>query len=124
MAPWGNLALFAAAALAPSALYWAALRVPRVVGRLRREPAAPQGLPIERLAADLRRVRAALARVEPGTPQARRAGARQAYDALLAQACAALDVTHRLDVVPEGVDREIERLRVEESLRQAGVVVS
>ncbi|MBB5954271.1 hypothetical protein FHS29_000841 [Saccharothrix tamanrassetensis] len=121
--PWANFALFAAAALAPSALCWAALRLPRLIRGLRRETASPQGLPIEQLAADLRRVHRILECVRPGTPYARRAGVRQAYDVLLAQACAAVGVAHRLGELPEGVDREIERLRVEESLRAAGLVI-
>ncbi|MEV0677697.1 hypothetical protein AB0I60_14355 [Actinosynnema sp. NPDC050436] len=121
--PSANLALFAVAALAPSAICWAALRVPRLVRRLRRPPVVARALPVERLAADLRRVHRALADVRPGTPYARRAGARQAYDDLLAQACAAVGVAHRLDDVPEGLDREIERLRVEESLRRAGLAI-
>lgn len=122
-APWGNIALFAGVALAPSALCWAVLHVPRLIRRLRRSPLVPQGLPIEQLAADLRRVHRVLALVRPGTPYARRAGVRQAYDVLLAQACAAVGVVHRLDDLPEGVDRDIERLRVEEALRQEGLAI-
>ncbi|SER92499.1 hypothetical protein SAMN05216188_117165 [Lentzea xinjiangensis] len=79
--------------------------------------------PIERIAADLRRVRRSLACFEPGTSAAKKIGARQAYDALLVQACAALDVEHRLHVLPQGVDREVERLRVEECLRRQGLSV-
>ncbi|MFD1146914.1 hypothetical protein [Saccharothrix hoggarensis] len=121
--PWGTIALYAGVALAPSALCWVVLNVPRYLRRLdprHRAPAA-SGPPIEQVAADLRRVHRLLAHVPPGTPQARRAGARQAYDALLVQACAALDVEHRFDTLLEGVDREVERLRVEESLRSAGL---
>ena len=59
-----------------------------------------------------------------GTSAVKRYAARQAYDALLVQACAAVDVRHRLDCTAEGVDRDIERLRVEEALREAGVRVS
>lgn len=54
----------------------------------------------------------------------KRFAARQAYDALLVQACAAVEVGHRLDSVAEGVDREVERLRVEDALREAGLRVS
>ncbi|WP_309115508.1 hypothetical protein [Saccharothrix sp.] len=122
-APWGNFALFVGVALAPSALCWAVLHIPRLLRRLRREPLTPRGLPIEQLAADLRRVHRVLALIRPGTPYARRAGVRQAYDVLLAQACAAVGVPHRLDDLPEGVDRDIERLRVEEALRQEGLAI-
>lgn len=126
MVPWGNLAVYAAASLAPTAVFWAALNASRLVRGLRdrrARPPAAAGPPIERLAADLRRVRLLLARLPPGTPHARRAGARQAYDVLLAQACAAVEVPHRLAQLPEGVDREVERLRVEDCLRRAGLAI-
>lgn len=77
--------------------------------------------PIERIAADLRRVRRARACFEPGASAVKKIAARQAYDALLVQACKALDVEHRLLVLPEGMDREIERIRVEERLRDLGL---
>jgi hypothetical protein len=79
--------------------------------------------PIERIAADLRRVRRTLANFEPGTSAVKKIAARQAYDALLVQACDALEVEHRLHVLPEGVDRGIERLRVQECLRELGLSV-
>ena len=47
----------------------------------------------------------------------------EAYDVLLAQACAAVGVVNSLDDLPEGVDRDIERLRVEEALRQEGLAI-
>jgi hypothetical protein len=125
----GNLVLLAIAVIAPSLLFWLILRVPGAVDavgeyvRKRRGP-APSGPPIERLAADLRRVHKALVECPPGTPALRRRATRQAYDALLVQACAAVDVPHRLDTAAEGMDREVERLRVEEALRDAGVRVS
>ncbi|WP_434441880.1 hypothetical protein [Lentzea sp. E54] len=83
----------------------------------------PDHRPIERIAADLRRVRRLRARFEPGASAAKKIGARQAYDALLVQACDALGVEHRLLSLPEGMDREIERLRVEERLRDLGLSV-
>ncbi|TDV46330.1 hypothetical protein [Actinophytocola oryzae] len=125
----GNLVLLAIAVIAPSLLFWAIVRVPRTVDavgahlRARRGP-VPTAPPIERLAADLRRVHRTLAEFPPGTPALRRRATRQAYDALLAQACAAVDVPHRLDGMAEGVDREVERLRVAQALRDAGVRVS
>jgi hypothetical protein len=125
----GNLVLLAIAVIAPSALFWLLLRLPRTVdaagARLRRrrgpQPAHP---PIERLAADLRRVHRAMKEFTPGTPAVRRRATREAYDALLVQACRAVDVPHRLDALAEGLDREVERLRVEEALSDAGVRVS
>ncbi|WP_328607977.1 hypothetical protein OG943_02255 [Amycolatopsis sp. NBC_00345] len=122
----GPLVLFAVVSLAPSALFWCALRIPalyRWVQRRRPRP-VPAGPPIERLSADLRRVRRQLAGYPPGTPAARRYGTRQAYDELLAMACREVGVGHRLAVLPEGIDRDLERLRVEDSLRQHGLVVS
>lgn len=130
MVPVGNLILLVIVVIAPTLLFWVLLRVPRTVdavgAHLRRrrrgpEPACP---PIERLAADLRRVHRTLAEFPPGTPAVRRRATREAYDALLAQACTALDVPHRLDVTGEGIDREVERLRVEEALRTAGISVT
>ncbi|SEP35850.1 hypothetical protein [Amycolatopsis saalfeldensis] len=123
----GPLVLFAVVCLAPSALFWCALRVPalyRWVARRRPGRPVPAGPPIEQLSADLRRVRRQLSGYPPGTPAARRYGTRQAYDELLATACREVGVDHRLAVLPEGIDRDLERLRVEDSLRQHGLVVS
>ncbi|SDH17746.1 hypothetical protein SAMN05216553_11773 [Lentzea fradiae] len=88
---------------------------------LRPPPPVPEHRPIERIAADLRRVRCARAGFGQGASAAKKIGARQAYDALLSQACAALGVEHRLRVVPEGMDREFERMRVEERLKELGL---
>jgi hypothetical protein len=126
----GNLVLLAIAVIAPSALFWLLLRVPRTVDaagaylRRRRAGPRPDCPPIERLAADLRRVHRTLREFPPGTPAVRRKATRQAYDALLIQASQEVDVPHRLDSLAEGVDREVERLRVEEALGDAGVRVS
>ncbi|WP_037303876.1 hypothetical protein [Amycolatopsis orientalis] len=118
--------LYSVVAVAPSALFWCALKVPVLVRwwRRRREPEPPAGPPIEKLAADLRRVHRLLAELPPGASAVRRHGTRQAYDALLVQACREVEVDHRLDTLPEGFDRGIERLRVEESLAERGVSVS
>lgn len=115
--------MFAIAAVAPSALFWAVFNLPRLVRKLRRPDLVSEHPPIECVAADLRRVRRVLACFPPGTPAIKRIGARQAYDELLVQACAALDVRHRLRTLPEGMDRDIERLRVEECLRHQGLSV-
>jgi len=128
MVPIGNLLLLAIAVLAPTMLFWLIVRVPRFVDGLgawlrgRRGP-TPTAPPIEQLAADLRRVHHTIADCAPGTPAVRRRAAREAYDALLVQACAATDVPHHLDTLPDGVDREVERLRVEQALRTAGLSV-
>jgi hypothetical protein len=129
--PVENLVLLVFAVLLPSLLFWFLLRIPKLVdgigARYRRYRRArspePTGPPIERLAADLRRVHRSLADCPPGTPIVRRRAARQAYDALLAQACTVVEVEHRLTELPEGVERDVERLRVEEALRTAGLTV-
>ncbi|MEU0537837.1 hypothetical protein [Amycolatopsis tolypomycina] len=120
-----NLILFAVVCLAPTVLFWCALRVPKLLEWVREKRASPQpdGPPIERVAADLRRVHRLLAGYPSGTPAARRIGTRQAYDELLTQACRQVGVPHRLGELPEGMDREIERLRVEQSLRERGLAV-
>lgn len=126
--PLANVVLFAVAVLAPTLLFWVVLRLPRTVDGIgawvrRRRTPPPSTPPIERLTADLRRVHRALAEYPPGTPNVRRRATRDAYDALLAQACTAVDVPHRLAELPEGMERELERLRVEEALRGAGLTI-
>ncbi|WP_410654712.1 hypothetical protein [Amycolatopsis sp. lyj-112] len=122
----GPVALYTAVAVAPTVLFWCALKVPAVLRwwRRRREPEVPAGPPIEQLAADLRRVHRLLADLPSGASAVRRHGTRQAYDALLVQACQEVEVAHRLDTLPEGFDRGIERLRIEESLAERGLSVS
>ncbi|EMD23962.1 hypothetical protein ACIQUM_36680 [Amycolatopsis azurea] len=122
----GPVALYTVVAVAPSVLFWCALKVPAVLRwwRRRREPEVPVGPPIEKLAADLRRVHRLLADLPSGASAVRRNGTKQAYDALLVQACREVEVDHRLDELPEGFDRGIERLRVEESLAERGLSVS
>jgi hypothetical protein len=127
--PVGTLLLFAVVVIAPTLLFWILLRVPKAVDAVgtylrRRRGPEPTTPPIERLAADLRRVHRTLADFPPGTPNVRRVATREAYDSLLAQACAAVEVPHRLDALPDGMDRELERLRIEDALRAAGVRVS
>jgi hypothetical protein len=126
--PLANVLLFAVAVLAPSLLFWVVLRVPRTVDGIgawmrRHRTPPPAGPPIEQLTADLRRVHRTLAEYPPGTPNLRRRATRDAYDTLLAQACTAVDVPHRLAELPEGMERELERLRVEEALRRAGLTI-
>jgi hypothetical protein len=126
-APIGNLLFFAAIVLAPTALCWGVLKLPTVIRWVRRRrtpPPVPDHPPIQTLAADLRRLHRTLADFEPGTPMARRLGTRQAYDAVLAEACDAVEVEQRLAELPEGIEREMERLRLAESLRSAGLSIS
>ncbi|WP_020671020.1 hypothetical protein [Amycolatopsis nigrescens] len=125
--PLANVLLYAVIAVLPTAAGWAILRAPALARllsrRLRPVRPSPAGPPIQTLAADLRRVHRLLAGYQPGTPAARRTGTRQAYDALLVQASTAVGVEHRLGELAEGMDRELERLRVEEALRVAGLAI-
>ena len=125
--PTANVLLFAVAVIAPTLVFWGLVRVPRLVDgiseRIRRRRVTPTGLPIEQLAADLRRVHRLLVQCPDGTPMVRRVATREAYDELLRQACTAVNVSHDLDELPEGVERDMERLRVEEALRSAGLTI-
>jgi hypothetical protein len=93
----------------------------RLVRRVSPPPELPPGPPIERVARDVRRLRAALLATTPGTPMARRIGVTRAYDDVLADACRALDVPDSLTGLPPGIERDAERLRVEHQLRAAGL---
>jgi hypothetical protein len=123
--PVGNVLLYVVIVATPIAGFWAALRLPALgrAVRQRRSAEPPRHPPIQALAADLRRVHRLLAEFAPGTPMARRLGTRQAYDALLVEACGAVDIEQRLAELPEGVEREVERLRIEDSLRAAGLAI-
>lgn len=66
---------------------------------------APAGLPIERIAADLR------------------LGVLAAYDDALVEACTALELVTTLADLPVGMAHDLERLRVEEELRRSGLVL-
>jgi hypothetical protein len=122
-APVLNMLLYVVISFVPTAVCGAFLWLPRLVERFRRRKPAAPGPPIEKIAADLRRVHRILVRYEPGTPRVRRLGTLQAYDQLLIQACQAVEVDHRIDKLPPGTDLELERLRVEERLREAGLAI-
>jgi hypothetical protein len=82
-----------------------------------------QGAPLERLATDLRRLRVAVTTDEHRSA-AHQLGNRLAYDRILMQICAMLDIEHMLDTEVSGIERDIERFRVEAELERAGVVLS
>jgi len=128
--PLGNVILYAVVVFVPSLACWAFLHgrwlsgpFYRLFHRLRPAMPKPTCRPIEAVAADLRRVHRALEELEPGAPMIRRVGTRQAYDTLLVQACVVVGVRHELDTLGDGIDRELERMRVEESLRAAGMAI-
>jgi hypothetical protein len=78
-------------------------------------------MPIERIAADLRRIRPQARRLADGTPMARRLAIVAAYDEALVDACRALDVPTELSRISDALERESERLRTEAELERAGV---
>jgi hypothetical protein len=87
-------------------------------------PARPErlpGPPLEKLAADLRRLRPEARSPRPGVPMARQKGIVAAYDGVMVATAHALGVATPLADLPEGIDREAERLRLEDALATAGL---
>ena len=99
-----------------------ALRVGRALRLVARAAPVPSGPPIERIAADARRIRAEIRRAAPDLPAARMRGWLEAYDDVLVTACRSLDLEQRLDVLPEGVTHDLERERVERLLEATGLL--
>ena len=91
--------------------------------RRTRSPDPPDRRPIEKVAADLRRLAAQLAMVPSGAPLVRWQALWAAYDEVLVEAAQLLGVPHALDDAPVGMPRDIERLRVQATLEGAGLVV-
>ncbi|MCW2759582.1 MAG: hypothetical protein JWO46_3328 [Nocardioidaceae bacterium] len=87
-------------------------------------PPGPLHPSLETVAADLHRIRHDLETRPPGLSMAKRLGTLQAYDDRLLDACRALEVPDTLAGLPEGIDRDTERLRVESRLEEAGLRVS
>jgi hypothetical protein len=80
---------------------------------------------IERIAADLRHLdqsRTVLEGMDDPGSQVRREALRQAYETRLQDACRSLGVAEHLDGLT-GLDREIERLRIEVLLEAEGLVL-
>lgn len=92
--------------------------------RLGKPPPEPEPArePLEKITADLCRLATGMRDAPRGTSWARYAGTLLAYDDRLAAAARALDVRPALDGLPLGMDRDLERLRVEVELRAAGLV--
>jgi hypothetical protein len=97
------------------------VRVGRLLHLVPPAPPSPLGMPLERIAADLRRLRVEARSHEHGMPMAKYRGAVAAYDDALLDACRALDLPTELSTLPDGVERESERLRVEFELERAGI---
>ena len=81
----------------------------------------PAGPPLECIVRDARRLRGVMLSCSPGTPMARRVAVCRAYDDLLADACRALAVPDTLTGLPLTIERDVERLRVEHALAEAGL---
>jgi hypothetical protein len=100
----------------------AAQRLLRRAGVSAPEEPVATGPPLERLAADLRRLRPLVVHPPQGVPMARHRGTVAAYDEVLVRTARALSVPTTLAELPEqGLDREAERLRVEHALEAAGL---
>jgi hypothetical protein len=122
-----------AAALIPVALLYLTLnfgQVSRAVLRVLRwchlmpkpkpDPPPPR-VPLEKITADLCRLSTAMRDVPPEASRARKRGLVLAYDDVLGKAALALDVPQALAGLPLGMDRDLERMRVENDLRDAGL---
>ena len=77
--------------------------------------------PIQRVAADLRRLRALLESLPRGTSFVRATGVAHAYDEMLMVACTQLDVPTRILDLPDGKPRILERIRLEFLLGESGL---
>jgi hypothetical protein len=95
----------------------------RVRDRVAPQPVVPTGPAIEDVAQSLRRLRPQVMAPAPGTMMARRRGTTMAYDDLLGEAARALAVPDALSGMPEGTDRDAERLRLEHLVREAGLAL-
>jgi len=98
--------------------FWASDRLREM--HARRHP-QPPGRPVQKIAADLRRL-STLARDPAPISAARRLGVQRAYDDTLAEACRALGLEQRLAEL-DGLDRDLERLRLEGALEASGLVL-
>ena len=81
----------------------------------------PTGPPLEDLAATLRRLHPAVRSPPAETTRVRQQGILAAYDGVLVAAAAALGVPTTLADLPDGLDHEAERLRVEHELQRVGL---
>ena len=82
-----------------------------------------RGLPLEQVVASLRRLRLVVGE-DARRSAAHQMGNRLAYDRLLAQACDMLEIEHELANESVGMERDIERIRVEAELERVGVRVT
>jgi hypothetical protein len=85
-----------------------------------RKPEPPATRPVQELAVLARRLGRRVHHPPPGQRFVKCEAVRQAYDAVLAETCLALGVTHLLMVLPPGPELDAERARVEGALELAG----
>jgi len=86
-----------------------------------REEPLPGGRPIELIAHDAQRLGPRFRNLPARVSFARFEAGRRAYDAVLAEACRALEVEHLLLVIPPGPELDAERCRVERLLARSGL---
>jgi hypothetical protein len=98
-----------------------AIALGRRVGLVEPLVEQPDGPPLEELAATLRRLHPAVRSPRAETTTVRQQGILAAYDGVLVAAAAALGVPTTLAELPEGLDHEAERLRIEHELQRAGL---
>ena len=88
----------------------------------RRQP-VPDRREIEVVAREVRRLGRGFRATRDGVSFAKFEAYRRAYDAVLAECCEALEVTHLLGVLAPGDELDAERLRVERVLHRWGLVL-
>lgn len=120
-----GLLLYLLVAVAPTLVFWAAVRLfPPAVAALaerRSRPPRPSSRPLETLVATLRRLRREI-RLHPPTTQVRRVALQGAYDETLLEVCAAVGVEAPLaDALPS--ERALARLLTEAALEDAGIAL-
>lgn len=91
----------------------------RAIKQMRKQ----HGIPLEQLARDLRRLRGVVGK-DAHRSAAHQLGNRLAYDNVLVQVCTMLEIEHNLNDATGGMERDIERFRVEAELERAGVILS
>lgn len=79
--------------------------------------------PLEEVAADLHRLLRCSRELPAGSPYLRHRAVELAYDDVLMLACKELEVANELDELPPGWERDVERLRVEACLENAGLAL-
>jgi hypothetical protein len=121
---WAGVQVVLAGAIGFWAGWWPwQLRLGAFVARLaspRATPLVPLHRPIEQVSADVRRLRVAFG--HEGLRFAKWEGIRRAYDGVLAEAADSLELPHVLSLLPPGVDHDLERVRVERLLEDAGLL--